>query len=154
MRKRVHLYLTMSKIDLLKIEKSCNLSISCCILLSDILLMEYVCARYVVVLNEELCQYLYNQIRMLVLKVKDVIKRVEEVNNGHIDLARRILKYCILLDDVRSLLHNALLRSYSSPYLLSIVLLTSNLLRMIRSCIEDLYSSLVTTFDKHTKFID
>ena len=146
----------MSKIvlDLSIIEKVCNLSISCCILLSDILLVEYVCARYISILNEELCQYLYNQVRILALKIRDVVKRVNEVNSNCVNIVWKILKYCILLEDARALLQNALLHLYPSSFFISIVLLISNLLRMIRSCIEDLYSSLVTTFDKHTKFID
>jgi len=146
----------MSKlsIDLVTIEQECNLSISCCILISDILLIEYTCIKYMTILNEELCQFIHNQIRVLIIKMRDVVNRVLRLGFSNMSTIERILRYCVILDDVRELLRRSLLSSFSSMNLLSVVLLISNLLRMIRVCIEDLYSSLVTTFDKHTKFID
>jgi len=147
--------LTMSRVvDILYVERLHNLAMTCCILLADVLTMQMTCTRYLAVLNEELCQYVYNQVRVFTMKLNSVLGKLLNVENIDRSLVYSIMRYRFLLEDLSQLLRDSLLRSRCSQVFVSLVLIINNLLRMIRFCIEDLYSSLVTTFDKHTKFID
>ncbi len=139
--------------DIIELECIYNISVVCCILISDILTIELTCYRYIVIQNEELCQYVYNQTSIFVRKIRSLLN---ELSDRHISSSLRIrmLRSSILLEDLVLLLRRALVRSVSSRYFISLILLIINLLRMLRILVEDLYSSLVTTFDKHTKFID